>query len=168
MRALLVGVVLVMLASDAVAQPAYSSSEGKYSIKFPNTPKVTENTTKSAVGELTVTIATYANSDGSTFMVSFTDFPATAANPENHNKLFAGIRDGVSKDGKVIGKEITLTLGTEKWPGREFTVEKGKQKIRFRVFIRDQRVYQVAVIGRSEFVTSREANAFFDSLELTK
>jgi len=168
MRVVVVGLFLGVCTGEVAAQPVYSSAEGKYSIKFPNTPKVTENTTKSAVGELTVTIATYAHSDGSTFMVSYTDFPAAATNPENHAKLFVGVRDGVSKDGKVVGKEIVLTAGFEKWPGREFTVEKGKQRIRFRVFIRNQRVYQLAVIGKPDFVTGREANTFFDSLDLTK
>ncbi len=172
MRTAAVAIVLVAFAGTLSAQPrkTYTSNEGKYSVKFPDDPKVTEKTTNTALGELTVTVATFATSDGSTYMVSFTDFPASATKPENRGTLFDGIRDGVAgKDGKLVsGSERELTFVNEKWPGREFTVEKGGQRIRYRVILKESRVYQIAVIGTTRFVEGKDATAFFDSLELTK
>jgi hypothetical protein len=169
MRTAFVGVVLVAAAGAALAQPGgYSSDEGKYRVKFPDRPKVTEPVVKTDVGELKVSVATYAGSDGNTYMVSFTDFPDAATRKENHKTLLDGIREGLIKgSGKVTG-EKEREFGPDKHPGREIVVEKGKQRIKLQVIIRDSRVYQVAVIGTPEFVGGKEATKFLESFELSK
>ncbi len=170
MRAAVVGFVVVAFAGAVGGQPGgHTSEEGKYTAKFPGAPKLKSETTKSAVGELTVHIATYATSDASTYMVSYTDFPPAATKKENHGTLFDGIRDGVKgKDGKIAGTEKELAIGPDKLPGREFTVEKGKQRIRYRVILNGSRVYQIAVIGAESFTTGKDATAFFDSFQVNK
>src|SRR5262249_29653818 len=140
-----------------------------YSVKFPGAPKVTTQTSKSEVGDLSVNIATYANSDGNTFLVSYADFPDKATKPENHATLFEGIRKGViGKDGKLAGEEKKFEFGPDKLPAREFTVEKGKQRIRYRVILRDSRMYQIAAIGTEAFATGKEGTAFLESFQVTK
>lgn len=85
MRAAVASLVLLAFAGPVVAQPVvHSPNEGKYSVKFPGAPKLTEQTANTAVGDLKVAVAVYANSDGSVFMVSFTDFPEAATKPANH------------------------------------------------------------------------------------
>lgn len=167
-------VVVVLAAFDAGAgaqQPEYTAGDGKYKVRFPGTgqPKLRTEVTKSAVGDLTVNIATFANSDGSVWMVSYTDFPAAATKPENHKSLLDGIRDGAKgRDGKLSGEEKTLEHGADKLPGREFVVEKGKQRVRMRVVVSGNRVYQVALIGTEAFVTGKDGTAFLDSFSITK
>jgi hypothetical protein len=170
MRAIAVGLVLVAFGGAAGArQPVHTSDEGKYSVKFPGAPKLKSETVKSAIGDLTVNIATYANSDGNTFMVSFADFPEAATRPANLDTLFAGLRDGVKgRDGKFAGDAKAVEHGPDKLPGREFVVEKGKQRIRMRVLVRDNRVYQVAAIGTEAFATGKDGTAFLDSFQVTK
>jgi hypothetical protein len=163
------GFLLVVLAGAVAAQPgAYPSAEGRYTVRFPGPPRVTEKTTKTALGELKVTVAVFANSDGSTFLVSFTDFPESATKPANHATLFDGIRDGVKgSGGKLIAEEKKLTFGPNKLPFREFVVEKDrKQRVKGRVILRDNRVYQLAVIGSPEFISGKEAAGFLESFEL--
>jgi hypothetical protein len=169
MRAALVCLGLAALAGAALAQPgAYSSDEGKFKVRFPGAPKVTEKTAETAVGDLTVHVATYANTDGNVYMVGYTDFPAAATRPENKGTLFDGIRDGATgKDGKA-SNEKDGTFGPDKLPMREFTVEKNKQRIKFRVILRANRVYQLAAIGTREFVAGKDAAVFFDSFEIDK
>lgn len=171
MKVTVVGFALLAVAVPVAAQPsAYSSDEGKFSIKFPGAPKVTEQTAKSAIGELKVTAAVYANSDGSLFMVSYTDFPEAATKPANHETLLNGIRDHVKGGGKLVGDEKNLTFGPDKLPYREFVVDKDKpkQRIKCRVIVRGERVYQLAVIGTTDFANGKEATAFLESFELTK
>jgi hypothetical protein len=170
MRAAVVGVVLVTFVSAGASRADdYASPEGKYTVKFPDKPKVTSQTAKSAVGDLTVNIATFANSDGNAFMVSYTDFPASATKEENHGTLFEGIRNGAKgTDGKLVGEEKEISFGPTKLPGREFTIEKGKQRIRFRVILNGSRLYQVAAIGTEAFVTGKDGTAFLDSFQITK
>jgi hypothetical protein len=154
--------------SGTLAAPPgpYSSAEGKYKVRFTDTPKVTTKNTETDLGDLTVTVATYATSDGNVYMVSYTDLPA-APKPQNHTMLFAGVRDGVKGNGKVT-EDKEFEFGSDKLPGREFLVEKGKQRIRFRVILREGRLYQIGVIGTEAFAKGDDAKLFFDSFELTK
>ena len=172
MRVALLGVVFVLGNGLVLAQPkeAYTSTEGKYSVKFPGEPKVSTKKTRSDLGELKITIATYAMADGNAYMVSHTDFPAAATRPENRGTLYDGVRDGIKgRDGKVVS-EKEIEFGPDKLPGREVVVDKGKgkQRVKFRVILRDDRLYQVLVTGTTEFAGGKDATRFLESLELTK
>ena len=164
---------VVVFASAAAAQPAaapFASTDGRYAAAFPGRPKVTAQTAKSALGDLPVRVATYATADANVYMVSFTDFPTAAAKAENRATLFDGIKNGVKGPRGEIASDAEFAFGPDKLPGREVVVDrdKGKQRIRFRAFLRDNRLYQVAVIGTPDFVSGKDATAFMDSLELTK
>jgi hypothetical protein len=163
-------VVIVLAVAPAAAQRGekYAPPGGRFSVRFPGLPKEGSQTAKSAIGELKVVTATYATSDGNAYMVSHTDFPEGAAKPDAASKLFDGVRDGLkAKDGKLI-EESEIPIGSDKYPGREIEVEKDKKRMKFRVVLRDGRLYQVAVIGTASFVRGKDARAFLDSFELTK
>lgn len=169
---LALAVALVGAVGTGVAQPAgevYASADGQFKARFPGKPKVTPQTTKSALGDLKVTVATYATADANVFLVSYTDFPVAATKPENRKTLFDGVRDGIKAKGELVSEKDT-EFGPDKLPAREVTVDrdKGKQRIKLRAVLRDNRLYQVAVIGTPDFVAGKDATAFLDSLELTK
>ena len=147
----------------------YSPKDGNFSVRFPGKPKESTQATKTDLGTLNVFTATYASSDGSTYMVSYTDFPAEAARPENRDALYDGMRDELKKDGKVLTAK-DKEIGAKKLPGREIDIEreKGKQRLRFRVVLHDNRLYQVAVIGTARFVEGKDATGFLESFEVTK
>lgn len=173
MRGVVLGAAVVFCAGTLRAQPAetYTSTEGKYAVRFPGKPKVAPpQTTKSAIGDLQVNVATYATADANVYMVSYTDFPAAAVKAENHKTLFDGVRDGVKGGKGEVVSEKDVEFGAGKLPGRELVVDKdkGKQRVKFRAVLRDNRLYQVAVIGTAEFVSGKDATAFLDSLDLTK
>lgn len=152
-----------------LAGEAYTSADGQFKARFPGKPKVTPQTTKSALGDLKVTVATYATADANVFLVSYTDFPVAATKPENRKTLFDGVRDGVKAKGELVAEKDT-EFGPDKLPAREVTVDrdKGKQRIKLRAVLRENRLYQMAVIGTPDFVNGKDATAFLDSLELTK
>lgn len=170
MRAAVIGFALVALALAPTARAAepYKSPDGKYSVRFPKDPKVTSQTPRTAVGDLKVTVATYANSDGNVYMVSFTDFPETAAKPANHASLFDGVVEGIKGQGKLVGDVKEIAFGPDKLPAREFVVDKGKQRVRVRVILHGTRLYQVATVGTADFAGGKDATLFLDSFELTK
>jgi hypothetical protein len=146
----------------------YESNAGRFSVRFPGSPKETNQLAKSPLGDLTVHTTTYALSDGNAYMVSYTDFPEGAAKPDAAGKLFDGVRDGLlGKDGKCID-ETDVTIGTDKHPGRDIEIEKDRKRMKFRVVLREGRLYQVAVIGTASFVKGKDAKTFIDSFELTK
>jgi hypothetical protein len=162
---------LLIFATSAHADPRtepYAHKDGRFSAKFPGSPKELTQTVKSPIGELKVFTATFATSDSNVFMVSYTDFPEAATKPDNRATLFDGVREGLKgMDGKVLA-EKDVEIGPNKWPGREFEIEKGKQRLKYKVILRDNRLYQVAAIGTAGFVMGKETAAFFESFELTK
>jgi hypothetical protein len=169
-RSWLAPVIVVLVGVPAVAQRGekYEPADGRFSVRFAGKPKESTQTAKSQIGDLKVHTATYAVSDGSTYMVSYTDFPEGAAKPDASSKLYDGVRDGLKgKDGKLIG-ETEITVGSDKHPGREIEIEKDRKRMKFRVVLRDGRLYQVAVIGTASFVNGKDARAFFGSFELVK
>lgn len=161
---------LVALASGALAQPKgeYVSDKGAYKVRFPDKPKVTTPTAKTAVGDLQVTVALYANADGSTYMVSHTDYPATAAKPENHASLLGGVRDGMRGGAALIGDEREFAFGPDKWPAREFAFERNRQRVKVRLVLSESRLYQIVTIGSESFVKGKDVALFLDSFEITK
>jgi hypothetical protein len=156
----------VMLAlpdpSDAPGQRVQPKNGG-FTIRFPGKPKENTQSTSTPVGKLSIYTATFALPDGSVFLASFTQFPAEAVKPEVRGTLFDGVVKGLTgKNGKAVSvKEIEV--GKEK--GREVLIDKGKQQMRFRLVVKDNRLIQLAAIGAGEFISSREAAAFLDSFE---
>lgn len=164
--------VLSFTCASAAQQPAaeaYTSADGHYKVRFPGAPKVTPQTAKSALGDLKVTVAVYATAEANVFMVSYTDFPVAATKAENRKTLFDGVRDALKGKGEVVA-EKDAEFGPDKLPTRELVVDrdKGKQRIKLRAVLRDNRLYQVAVIGTADFVSGKDATTFLESLELTK
>jgi hypothetical protein len=148
----------------------YAPTDGRFSVRFPGKPKEKTDTAKSAIGDLKVFTATYALSDGSAYMASYTDFPEAAAKPENRNTMYDGVREGLKgKDGKVLA-ESAVEIGPDKLPGRDIEIEnkKEKKRLKFRIVLVDNRLYQVAAIGSTNFATGKDADAFLKSFTITK
>jgi hypothetical protein len=168
-RSCLLASLILLVALPAGAQTRgekYSPDGGKFSVRFPGKPKEGTQIAKSAIGEISVFTASYATSDANAYMVSYNDFPEGAAKPEGSGTLFDGVRDGLKgKDGKLID-EAEVKVGDA--PGRDIEIEKDKKRMKFRVVLRDGRLYQVAVIGTANFVKGKEAKAFLESFELAK
>jgi hypothetical protein len=164
---ILVGLV-GLLQAHATAAEKFTPRGGKYTVRFPGKPKELSQWTKSVVGNLKVHTATYANADGSVCMVSYTEFPAEAIKPEYHDTLFAGIKEGlVGQDGKVVWEKDIEVRGRE-YAGKEVLIDKGQQHIRYRVVVKNTRLFQVAALGSREFVTEKPTTDFLDSFEPTE
>ena len=168
LRMLTIGLTL-LLAAPVMAQPGpeeYQSRDGHFTIQFPGKPKESTQSAKTQAGVLKVHTATFATREGNVYLVSHTEFPATMTRPENHDSLFKGVRTGlIGKDGKLVSEKEVMVAGTK---GREVLVDKSKQQTRFRVVVKDTRLYQMAAVGTGPFVTGDEVTAFFDSFEFTK
>ncbi|MDB5306344.1 MAG: hypothetical protein JWO38_546 [Gemmataceae bacterium] len=161
---LLAGLGLAPLpAADAPKGEAreFVSKDGKYRTKFPGEPKSTETT----AGGMTIHTTMLAPRSGEALTVVYFDLlveiPAGQAK-EMLKKFGAGIK------GKVES-EKDVSLGKDKLPGREVVYSLDKAVIRQLMVLDGKRVYQVLVGGPTrESVTSKEADAFVGSFEVTK
>jgi hypothetical protein len=169
-RAAAVLAVALLPAAAAAQQPRerYTSKDGRFTVKFPGKPKESEKTTATALGEVAVVTASYATAGGNVFLVTSSEFPAEATKPERLGTLFDGVRESLKgKDGQVLSDESVM-VGKDRWPGRDVEIEKGKLRMRFRLVVRDDRLYQVAVLGTKSFATGKDATTFIESFEPTK
>lgn len=97
------------------------------------------------------------------FMVMFGD---------NHSALEAskrlqGVVDGV---GGRLQFSLNTQLGPDKIPGKDFLTDtnKGQAAYRCRVYLKQDRLYQVAVISRvKQYATSPDVEKFLNSFEIT-
>lgn len=144
-------------------QPEYAPKDGKFSVRFPGKPKENTQTVKTDAGRVKVFTATYAQSNGNTFVATFAEIST-----DSRDALLDGAIKGlIGKDGKEVSR-MDAEIGRGKEPGREVIIEKGKNQMRYRLAVKGDRLIEVGVIGTSDFVKSRDATAFLESLEFAK
>jgi len=156
---------LVLVLGGAADSPGelIRPKNGGFALRFPGKPKENTQTTSTPVGKLSIYTATFALPDGSVFLASFTEFPAEAVKPEVRGTLFDGVVKGLAgKTGKIVS-EKEIAVGKEK--GREVLIDKGKQQMRFRLVVKDNRLIQLAAIGGGEFIKGSAATTYLDSLD---
>ncbi|MDB5306343.1 MAG: hypothetical protein JWO38_545 [Gemmataceae bacterium] len=151
----------------AIEYKLFASSDGRYKVLFPGPVKTETTDVKAAAGTLKLTLDTVQPADGVIFMVTYVDASDAVAKAPPGPRLDK-VRDGnKGADGKVqTDKEIEV--GAEKYPGRDLLIEKPTTFVRNRVVIAGNRLYQVLIQGPKEFVTSKDADRFFDSFEVTR
>jgi hypothetical protein len=171
MRAASAALLALLLTITAQAQPEgvdVSPTGGRFKVRFPGKPEEKSLKAKTPLGELTVYTATYATPDGGVYLVSHVDYPPPAGTAAEHATLLDGARDGLKgKDGKLVS-EGPVPHAPDRAAGREVVIDRGKVQLRYRIFIRDGRLFQVGTVGTGGFVTGKAATEFLDSFELVK
>jgi hypothetical protein len=146
----------------------FVSKEGKLSVSVPSKPLERTNKLKTAGGELEVHMFMIDQKDRA-FIVSYTDYPAGSVDPDE-KKTLAGVVDGNARaiKGRVASNE-PITIGKKDYPGRAISIEFGgakKQIYRARVYLVDNRLYQVVALGPDEFTKSQAVEAYFKSFAI--
>jgi hypothetical protein len=160
---------LVILAGAALTASAadekYKSKEGKFEIQFPAGAKVEKDTKKAGTIDMNFAIA----KDGEkAFITMYMDLPAAAKDVPAKAILDGAESGSVKQSGGKVESSKDIEFGKNKYPGREFIVDKDGNKVKNRVVIVETRVYVIAVGGPKDFATTKEGTKFLDSFEITK
>ncbi len=142
--------------------PEFASTEYKFKVKFPNTPKEDEESR----GGVKAKMFTASTKNGA-YAVRVLDSVPPNLTPEMISQRLDGARD--AEVGKMNGKLVSSTsiMLTGKYPGRDFTVERpDNSTYRVRMFIVGTRYYHVSARGVESFATTPEATAFLESFQL--
>jgi hypothetical protein len=141
----------------------YRSAEGGFTVLLPGEPEVNTQLTDTDAGSVELTMA-LTEMDNYAAGVSFNDIPAAAqADPD---ALLQGGRDGAAANlnGTVISDKPIELNG---YPGIEFVVETpGDLQYVARVFIVNDRLYQVLFLAAKDDIERFDVQAFFDSFTL--
>lgn len=146
---------------------AFASTTGRYKTIFPGAVKTETTELKTPAGPRTLTFDSVALEGDVRFMVTYVDPPEDVTKQPPGPRLDK-VRDAAKgADGKVVlDKEVAV--GAEKHPGRDVLIEKPQYAVRNRIVIAGPRLYQVLLQGPKQFVTSRDADRFFDAFEVTR
>jgi hypothetical protein len=104
------------------------------------------------------------------FGVVYTDLPPETTKLAKAKDLL----DGGQQKGLVESFKAKLTsskdfeFGTQKYPARELVGENDQLHLRIQIILAGDRLYQLLVVGPKDLTSSKEAEAFFKSFELTK
>lgn len=144
----------------------FASADGRFKVQMPGTP--TEKT-ETAAGTSMKTFVIEDKNGG--YMVAFADLPIPAAESEQQLEMrLDGARDGALRNVNAsLTKENRIKLNG-KYPGRdiEATIPDKKGALREKMYVVNQRLYQVLVIGNPSFVNSAAATKFLDSFALAQ
>ena len=165
----------------ATVDKEFKSTEGGFTVLFPGTPKLEEQTANTGIGPIKTHLAILETSS-SVYYVSYVDLPAGLETPEEIKQGLDSSRDQAIAGGHRLINENDVTVGGV--GGRELLMEKNGLIIRARFFYLKQRLYQL-IFGTPATMAFRNGKSspnpadrteqyeitskrFFESFKLTK
>jgi hypothetical protein len=144
----------------------FDSKEGKFSAKFPGKVESLEKT----AGGLTLHLfhADFEKGKGG-YLITYSDLPpAVLKAPQPEQVLLSSEKGLVDTFNAKVTKSGAIAFGPKKFPAREIIAERGDWNVRATIVLVGNRLYQVCVYGQKDFITSKEADAFFASFSITE
>jgi hypothetical protein len=139
----------------------YTSNEGRFSVLLPVQPKVSSQPVDTAAGKL-INNVVLAQTTSAAFAVSYADYPQNNADPQE-------VLDSV-RSGAINGIKGTLISGKnimhKGFPGREFQASTEGALYTSRIFLVNNRLYQMVVVAPASQTNAINANRFLTSFDL--
>jgi hypothetical protein len=155
------------VADEPTEWKEFASKEGRFNVLMVGTPKQDKLDTESDFGKGVLNMNSI-RVGGTMYAANYCDFPAEIKEA-GLKQVYDSSRDGAvaNLQGK-LASEKDVKLGEH--PGREIQidVQGGRQLFRVRVYLIDQRLYQVVVFGTKAAATSKDADKFLDSFKLAE
>jgi hypothetical protein len=152
-------------ADDQPDWKEFASKEGRFKVLMRGTPEQYKLDAESDFGKGVLHMNS-VQADKTMYGANYCDFPAEIKKAPL-KQVYDSSRDGAvaNLEGK-LASEKDIKLGD--YPGREIRIDVagGKRLFRARVYLVDQRLYQVVVFGTREAATSKDADKFLDSFKL--
>jgi hypothetical protein len=158
---------------SAAAQPSagtwkeFAWKPGHFRVLLPGTPEEQKESLKTPSGPIQILMFLLEPKKGAgTYAVGYSIAPHSLLTGANTEKGLEHARD--SAVARAKGKlRSDRRIRLHGYPGREFEIEvEGKLRIRSRLVVVKNRLYQLLVIGPPEWLRSRDPARFLDSFEL--
>jgi hypothetical protein len=137
-----------VVAAGAQQMQPYTSTDGRFTVNFPQAEVKQDSSTVTLQGTDTTTLHQFsvelANGQVS-YMVMYNDYPAGYATGDPQTVL-AATRDG-ALDKKTLLSDTVISLNGV--PGREFTAKDDTWNYTVRQYLQGQRLYQLIVVSSS-------------------
>lgn len=163
------------LAQAAAPAPmAWAPLDGPtFTAEMPGAPSVKEGTEQTQAGPVKTT-TWGVQTNGAFFAISTADYPPGMMTNAVPSKVLEGARDGAMANvGGTVEKDIGMFLDSglpkKKYPGREFDgTTKSGLKLAARLFLVDDRLYQLICVTPKAGFNAADFKRFADSFKLKK
>jgi hypothetical protein len=146
----------------------FRSAEGSFSVLMPGIPEEQAQTIDTLAGAVDAHLFVLAAEDAA-YLVSYSDYPKIVVQQSNADDILDGVRDGEAANvrGALLSEQI---ISLDDYPGRELKIDTldGKVTLRSRIFLVNNRLYQVvAVIPKDHPTSDKNIDKFLESFTLT-
>lgn len=145
----------------------FSSDQGKFSVYLPGEPKEQSQTVSTPVGPLTLHMYLVEQGVGTAYVAAYADYDEKLVQLTSKETLLDGARDGQVKSvrGKLVSEKRIFLSGH---PGRELKIQvTDKLYLRSRLYLVENRLYQVLVVTHKGAIDGPDANRVLGSFKLT-
>jgi hypothetical protein len=145
-------------------------SEGGFSVLMRGDPHYLRQDLETPAGKMAAHLYS-SDRPESYFAVGYSDYPLALIVGAQPDQLFNSVRDTWVRriKGRLVASDNTIKLAG-KYPGMEFSAEgsdpKGDTFVQSRLFLVDQRLYQLVAMGRKGEVPQGTVNRFLNSFRL--
>jgi hypothetical protein len=158
--------IALLTGCQQVTWKEFSSSEGRFSVLMPGTPSEKTSKVNTEVGPVDM-FSFRVTQEDSGYDVNYNDYPDAVVEASDAGSMLDGARDGIvsSLQGKLLTEFI---ISLDGYPGRDIRVEgpDGEHTVRTRLYLVDNRLYQLTVVTPKEDSFSKDVAKFLDSFEL--
>ena len=145
----------------------FKSEEGRFKGLMPGTPKTMDQDIPTPLGKVKNHMFLVEVNNDLVYMLSYIDYPDAISNV-NPQDILKGVGAAMKAKGDLLSDK-ELTLGKDKVPGYEVIGNQGAMKMRNRIFLDKNRMYQVTLVAKTkDEMTTKDAEKFYDSFEITK
>jgi hypothetical protein len=145
----------------------YANEDGKFKIAFPGTPTSSSDNIPTEVGNIEMKSFTYEKSATEAYMVAYSDYPSEMVKQSDAETLLNGAKEGaLTSQGATMASEEKITL--DGCPGYYFTAVKDSYHMCYKIFLKENRLYQILMLRDGGYPTKEAIDEFIGSFEFVK
>jgi hypothetical protein len=168
---LLVMVSMISMVQAQSEPPAkkgkYISEKGRFTVQFSGRVRSQVQEVETAFGKMKSNIDAVTIGQNMMLMVVYCDLPPAAK--ADASTVFENIKPSAKGPDGVIVKDEGLNFGPDKLPARRLLVRKENNiLVRNLIILKDDRIYQVIIMGPGGLLGEKRAEEFLASFEITK
>ena len=150
----------------ATSGDLFESADGKFKINFNGEPTVSSDMVPTDVGNIEMTSFLYEKSVTEAYMVAYNDYPSEMVEASSVADMLDGAKNGSASSMNITMFDLEENIEVEGNPGRHFKGNNGSYYVEYKLFLKGNRLYQIAIIRDGSYATPERTKEFFGSFEL--
>ncbi len=147
---------------------AYKSEDGNFSIMFPGTPEQSFEQVPTEVGDIGMTTLMYEESVTKVYMVAYADYPSELVEASDPDVLIQAAKDGALSSQQMNNLDEETDISINGYTGLYFKANNGQYYISYKIYLVNNRLYQIGILRDGSYATLEDEAAFLDSFTLLK